>query len=143
MIGNQEIRINARGVIICNGKILLCKEREKDHYFLPGGGVEFMEGVKEALIREIEEETNIILKDWKFIGVVESIFSYKGKMLHEINIVFYTESDKSPKKSMEEHIEFKMVNTKRLSTEKILPKTLKEGIMRWLKDGRIFWGTFK
>lgn len=59
-------RIAARGIIIKNEKILLIYTKRYDDYSIPGGGVDSEEGIKTALLRELEEETgaqNIVIKE--------------------------------------------------------------------------------
>lgn len=50
-------RTAARAVVINNDKILLIYTKRYDDYTLPGGGVDENEPIKEALIRELYEET--------------------------------------------------------------------------------------
>jgi 8-oxo-dGTP diphosphatase len=60
---DKSPRTTSRGIIVFNNKILLM-ERWRDglHYFsIPGGGVEGDELHEEAVIREIKEETSIIV----------------------------------------------------------------------------------
>ncbi|NIS53641.1 MAG: NUDIX domain-containing protein [Phycisphaerae bacterium] len=56
-------------------KILLIKSYKwKNKYVLPGGHIEFGESMKEALKREILEETGLEIFDIKFISFFEYIF---------------------------------------------------------------------
>lgn len=54
-----HIRISARGIIINNNKILLNKFGHGEYYNIPGGGVEPGETVKQAVVREIFEESGL------------------------------------------------------------------------------------
>ncbi|MEX0874260.1 MAG: NUDIX domain-containing protein [Actinomycetota bacterium] len=52
----------ASGLIVREGKVLLIrrgKEPYKDHWSLPGGGIERGERVREAVRREVNEETGL------------------------------------------------------------------------------------
>ena len=56
--------------------VLLVKrgnEPSKGKWGLPGGGVELGEKVKDAIIREVKEETNLSIKPVRFITVLDSI----------------------------------------------------------------------
>jgi 8-oxo-dGTP diphosphatase len=56
------------------GNIVLIKRRYppfKDYYALPGGAIEKGEKVKDALIREVKEETNLTIKIIKKIGIYD------------------------------------------------------------------------
>ena len=57
----NRIREACRGIIVENGKILLCYEPADDQYMIPGGGVEDGESYKECCVRELAEETGNII----------------------------------------------------------------------------------
>ena len=104
------IHILGRAVIIDKGHILLAREIGQTHTFLPGGHVEYNEGVKNAIIRELKEEFNgkIIIND--FIGAVEHSFDYNGEPYYEINLIFNTTLNNFAfpdiPKSLENHLDF-------------------------------------
>lgn len=54
-------RIACRGVMIRDGRILLVHEENRDHWLLPGGGLEDGETLEQCCIREMEEETGMIV----------------------------------------------------------------------------------
>ena len=56
-------RIRAVGILIKNNKVLLIhRKNEKEYWVFPGGGVEEKESIEEAIIRELQEETSIVIK---------------------------------------------------------------------------------
>ena len=76
----KKCRIACRGFVVKNGKILICHEIVDKQCFSPGGGIEKNETLEECCIREICEETGVIVKvqkpiimvneyyeDWKYI----------------------------------------------------------------------------
>lgn len=76
----KKCRIACRGFVVKNGKILICHEIVDKQFFSPGGGIEKNETLEECCIREICEETGVIVKvqkpiitvneyyeDWKYI----------------------------------------------------------------------------
>ena len=76
----KKCRIACRGFVVKNGKILICHEIVDKQFFSPGGGIEKNETLEECCIREIREETGVIVKvqkpiitvneyyeDWKYI----------------------------------------------------------------------------
>ncbi len=138
---NKEIEICVRVVIQHQGKILVCKSKEKNYYFFPGGHIDFEETVKETLFRELKEELNLSIKNWKFIGTVENIFVEDNKKHHEINLVFNIDVDKIVFKSQEDHIDFILMDKDKFIKETVLPVALKKAISRWLKDKKIFWAS--
>jgi ADP-ribose pyrophosphatase YjhB (NUDIX family) len=53
-----------------------------------GGGVEWRELSAAAVARELREELGTDLEDLRKLGVLENVFSYAGRDLHEIVFVY-------------------------------------------------------
>jgi ADP-ribose pyrophosphatase YjhB (NUDIX family) len=68
-------RPSAYGIVIHEDKILLVKENDKFH--LPGGGIELGEDPKEAVVRELQEESGIVVRNPKLIDANSSFFTWK------------------------------------------------------------------
>jgi len=88
--------VGVGAIIICHGKILLQKrERAPDEgkWSIPGGLVELGESLKQAVIREVKEETGLKVEKPELIDVVENIIpDEKGKMkYHYIIVDFFVE----------------------------------------------------
>lgn len=47
------------GIILKENKVLMCRSRGREHYYLPGGKINLDETLIEALIRECSEEISI------------------------------------------------------------------------------------
>ncbi|MBQ8921185.1 MAG: NUDIX domain-containing protein [Oscillospiraceae bacterium] len=60
--GTVGRRPSVRGIIIRGGKICLIHSLKYDYYKFPGGGIEPGETQEQALIREMREETGLILR---------------------------------------------------------------------------------
>ena len=71
-----------------NGEILVSKDYERgvDEPFhrLIGGGVEFGEYSREAVVREFHEELDIELTNVSLVGTHENVFTFDGEQGHEI-----------------------------------------------------------
>lgn len=70
---NKKFFKKARAVVIDNGKLLVIKVTYLDgtnkvEYLLPGGGVDPNETVKQAVVREAEEEYAVKVKPTKYLG---------------------------------------------------------------------------
>jgi len=117
---NSNFEVCVRGIIKKNGKILVCKRKDKDYYFFPGGHVEFGEQAEDALRRELKEELNLSIKNISFIGVSENIYQ---------------------EESQENHIDFFFLDKEKFSKEKILPIALRKAIIGWQEDKKIFWAS--
>ena len=128
----QNFEIIARAVILDNNRILLCKRKDRDYSFLPGGHVEFGESSESALARELSEELGVSVTRAKFIGVLENIFTQDGTKRHEVNLVFEVSLDRISDKSAEDHIEFYFADIKKLANENLLPVALKKTLIDWL-----------
>ncbi|MCI0710683.1 MAG: NUDIX domain-containing protein [Chloroflexi bacterium] len=56
---HKHIRLSARGVVVRDERILMVQYIDESglHYNLPGGGVDFCEPMRDAVRREVKEET--------------------------------------------------------------------------------------
>ncbi|MEM6519174.1 MAG: NUDIX hydrolase [Cyanobacteria bacterium P01_C01_bin.70] len=53
-----------------------------------GGGIDFGEHSRDAVIREIREELGAEMTDIEQVGIVESIYMYEGEPGHELVFVY-------------------------------------------------------
>lgn len=134
-----NFEIIARALIIHDNKILLCKRKNRDYYFLPGGHIEFGEQAEVALEREIKEELGADLHDISFIGAVENIFRQDEKLRHELNIVFLAQAASKNTESVENHLTFCLIPPVQVKEQYLLPIALKNALIQWLSDKQVFW----
>ena len=88
-----------RPIVICpfrNGTRILVSEAydssKGDFYCRPiGGGVEFGEHSRDAMLREIREELGTEVENLELVGVLENIFIYEGQQGHEVVFVYDAE----------------------------------------------------
>jgi ADP-ribose pyrophosphatase YjhB (NUDIX family) len=88
-----------RPIAIClfrHGNRMLVSEgfdRVKQSYYCRplGGGIEFGESSRAAIVREIREEVGVEIENLQLLGVLENIFMYEGQPGHEIVFVFDAE----------------------------------------------------
>jgi 8-oxo-dGTP pyrophosphatase MutT (NUDIX family) len=83
-----EIRVIALG-LIQNGDRIFVSEgydpvKQETFYRALGGGVDFGETSHAALKREFQEEIQAELTNIKYLGCIESLFTFNGKQGHEI-----------------------------------------------------------
>lgn len=88
LAGQSLFNHRVAGVIIKNNKILAQKNPVDNSYYLVGGRVRFGESTEDALIREIQEELDIEIKDYKPIWVNECFFVDNGVRFHEIGMYY-------------------------------------------------------
>lgn len=65
-------RISCYGIIVKEDRILLCPQR--DGYDFPGGGMNVDETLEECLIREVKEETGIIIRPGQCISAEHDMY---------------------------------------------------------------------
>ena len=128
----NKIEIIVRAMIKIDKKILLCKNKNKDYYFLPGGHVEYGETLEEALKREVYEEFGLKIKNLKLIFVQENFFEEKDILHHEINFIFEAKITKKKIKIKEKHLEFILASKKDIRKLKILPESIKKILLKYV-----------
>jgi 8-oxo-dGTP pyrophosphatase MutT (NUDIX family) len=64
-------------------------ETKGETFYRPlGGEVEFRESSRDATVREIREEIGAEITNVRFLGVLESLFTFEGESGHEIVMVY-------------------------------------------------------
>ena len=123
----KHIETIARGVCIRNGKVLLCLPKDRSYSYLPGGHIEFGETGREALVREMKEETGLDATAGDLLGVVESSFVQKGEKHCEINLIYKMEvrgGEGEKVRSCEDWICFDWVDCDKLDSVNLLPNEM-------------------
>ena len=73
-----KTRAGSRAVIVRDGKILLSHETVSGWWLVPGGGVEGEETPEECCVREVEEETGVIVRPLRqFLTLYEYYEEYR------------------------------------------------------------------
>ena len=80
LIGNKPLLICGAGVIVLdsNNRVLMQLRKDNNSWGFPGGIIELGEKVEDAAVREVFEETGLMVTDLKLFGV------FSGKDLHYI-----------------------------------------------------------
>ena len=124
----QHIETIARGVCIIDGKVLLCLPKDRSYSYLPGGHIEFGETGREALVREMKEETGLDATAGELLGVVESSFVQKGEKHCEINLIYEMKvrgGEGGKVRSCEDWICFDWVDCGKIDSTNLLPREMK------------------
>ncbi len=113
-----QFRVAVFGVVIEEGKVLLCLRRDIGWWNLPGGGMELGETVDEALRREVQEETGLEVEVGRLVGVYskpqkqEIVLTFRcqavGGLLtetEEITESRYFAPDALPERTLPKHAE--------------------------------------
>ena len=142
MPNKKEIEIIVRALIIKKNRVLVCKNKEERHYFLPGGHLKFGESAASALSRELKEELGAKSEIGSLIGVCEHFYREKGKKHHEINLIFEVKIEKIDLKGKERKLKFYLKDLKEFKKIYFLPKDLKMALIGYFKNKKFFWQNF-
>ena len=115
-----------RLVIKKEDKVLLCKNKNLGHYYLPGGHVEFGDTLEETIYKEMDEELNLTkgdIENISFKDYLENFYDKEDGKHCELNMVFTAElKDGINIESQEDHIDFEWINLEKVSKVNLLPK---------------------
>ena len=134
-VDDYKLNVRAAGVMTHNGKVLVHRNVNSDHYALIGGRVEIGENSEDTIKREIKEELGKDIKITEYISTIENFFEIKGSKYHEIMFVygieFINEEDKKidyVMKNIEgkDYLQYEWIELDRIEEYKLLPKVLKE-----------------
>lgn len=87
-VGYATPRIDVRGAVFRDGKLLLVKERENGGWTIPGGWADVGETPSEAAEREVLEEAGFRVKARKVVGVYDCNRVGPLELFHAFKIVF-------------------------------------------------------
>lgn len=59
--GSRFVRPSVRGIIVRDGKVAMVHSEKYDYYKFPGGGIEPGEDQRATLIREVKEESGLVV----------------------------------------------------------------------------------
>ena len=122
----SRIETIARGVCGVDARLLLCRAKGGSSTYLPGGHIEFGETAREALEREILEETGLSSRAGELLGVVENSFLQHSKRHCEINLVYRLELGPGDAASREDWIEFEWREKADIENANLLPRDMTE-----------------
>ncbi|MFD1178006.1 NUDIX domain-containing protein [Paenibacillus puldeungensis] len=144
----QRYHVLARGVFLSGDHLLVAHCIGMDNTFLPGGHVEFHEGIRATLAREIQEELGLASTVKQYLGAVEAEHEEEGVYNQEINHLFIAElegvdhTDNPP--SQEKHLEFYWIPVSGMEEHNVLPEPVRKVIRKYIHqvDGPYFESTF-
>jgi 8-oxo-dGTP pyrophosphatase MutT (NUDIX family) len=141
----REVEVLARGVCVADGHVLLCHSKGAANTYLPGGHVDFGEGARDSLAREVMEELGLKCTVGRFLGAVEHTFLQKGEPHCEVNLVFELRiprmSSAAAPRAEEDHIEFLWAPLAGLGRARLEPAPLRRSLARWLSAPAAGWGS--
>ena len=133
-VGEYKLNIRAAGVIIHNGKILVHRNINSDHYALIGGRVEIGENSAETVKREIKEEVGKDVEITGYISTIENFFEMNGTKYHEIMFVhkveFVDDDDKKIEDTLKniegkDYLQYEWLELNKIDEYPLLPSAIK------------------
>lgn len=133
-VGNYKLNVRAAGIMIHNGKILVHRNVNSDHYALIGGRVEIGENSVDTIKREIKEELGKDIEIIGYISTIENFFEMKNSKYHEIMFVhkieFINEDDKKIEYTMKniegkEYLQYEWIEINKIDEYPLVPKVIK------------------
>ena len=133
-VDDYKLNVRAAGVMIHNGKILVHRNVNSDHYALIGGRVEIGESSANTIKREIKEELGKDIEITGYISTIENFFEMKGSKYHEIMFVhkieFTNEEDKKIEYIMKnvegkDYLQYEWIDLDKIEEYPLLPKAMK------------------
>ena len=134
-VNDYKLNVRAAGIIIHNGKILLHRNKNSDHYALIGGRVAIGENSEDIIKREIKEELGKDVEITGYVGTIENFFEMKGRKYHEIMFVykieFVNEEDKKIEytiKNIEgkDYLQYEWIELEKIAEYEVVPKVIKD-----------------
>lgn len=89
-------RIAAYGLITDADRMLLCRISSQlpdlaGAWTLPGGGLEFGEDPVDAMVREVREETGLIVRPGGLAGIDSLHLEWGGRAFHSLRVIYFAE----------------------------------------------------
>lgn len=93
MTTSRRTRVAAYALLVERDRILLCRlsaqvPRHQGKWTLPGGGIEFGERPEEAVVREVREETGLVVTVESLAAVDSTVVESDGVQSHNIRILY-------------------------------------------------------
>lgn len=118
----------SRGILLEQGRVLLCRSVKDGYAYLPGGHIEFGEPAIAALRREYLEECGIELGQGHLVAITEELFEGPKRVHHEVNLVFHVERKGlfglEPPRTREPKILFEWIPLAECGSTDIRPATI-------------------
>jgi ADP-ribose pyrophosphatase YjhB (NUDIX family) len=138
--GYATVKVDVRGAVIREGKILLVQERSDERWCMPGGWADVGEMPSAMVEREVREESGFIVHAKKLIGVFDANRSGRPMaFFHAYKIIFLCDLAGGEPRASEETQAinfFDFAHLPALSENRTNQKHLSEVKAHYLDEGR-------
>lgn len=103
--GYATVKVDVRGAVIRDGKILLVQERVDEKWCMPGGWADVGDKPSEMVEREVREESGLVVRAKKLVGIFDA--NRSGRPLdffHAYKIIFLCDFERGTLQASEETI---------------------------------------
>ena len=91
-LGYCTVKVDVRGAVVRDGKLLLVQERRDQKWCMPGGWADVGDIPSEMVTREVREESGFEVKPIKLIGVYDANRGHRPmEFYHAYKIIFLCE----------------------------------------------------
>ena len=134
-VEGYKLNIRAAVVIIHNGRVLVHRNTESNHYALLGGRVKIDEDSETTVKREVKEELGKEIEIIGYVSTIENFFEMKDKKYHEIEFVykaeFINEEDEKIEYNLkniegEDWIKYEWLELDKIDLYPLKPKVIKD-----------------
>lgn len=70
--GYATVKVDVRAAVVCDGRILLVRERADGHWSMPGGWADVGESPTQMVVRETKEESGFEVEPLKLVGAYDA-----------------------------------------------------------------------
>ena len=113
------------------------KDPAKGTFDLPGGFVDMYETGEETIKREVKEETNLDVKELKYLFSIPNIYIYSGFEVHTLDLVYLCKIDETQEINAEDDVsKLEFVKISELNPDQFGLQSIKE-VIRKIKDKAI------
>lgn len=137
-IGYATPRIDVRGAVFLNGKLLLVREKLDNAWTMPGGWADVGDIPSSAVEREVLEESGFEVKARKIIGIYDANRTGQLEVFHAFKIVFLCDILRGEARPSEETSEVAFFIQddipKLLSGERTRPRHIRDAFAAAEKD---------
>ena len=134
-VEDYKLNIRAAAIIIHDGKVLLHRNTNSDHYALLGGRMAIGENSEATVKREIVEETGKEIDITGYVSTIENFFEMQGSKYHEIMFVHQAEFKNDEDKQItdiiknvegKEYLQYEWIDLNKIEQYPVKPKIVKE-----------------
>ena len=129
-----NFRYITRAIILSNDCLLLCKQKQGNYTFLPGGHIELGESATQALKREINEEIGVKTLKLKKLTKYCPVPGYSDEIVN----VYYAEVDKIKNSHLYNKFENEEIKISKLTLNKLKKINSSEQIQNVLTKVSIY-----